>query len=57
MRFTIRDIIWLTLVVALAMAWWVDHDQQWREILRLIDLAQHETRDVQGEEVKLSESP
>jgi hypothetical protein len=24
-RFTIRDLLWLTLVVALATGWWVDH--------------------------------
>jgi hypothetical protein len=25
LRFTIRDLLWLTVVVALAVAWWVDH--------------------------------
>ena len=29
-RFTIRDVLWLTVVVALAVGWWVD-----RERLRL----------------------
>jgi len=24
-RFTIRDLLWLTLVVALATGWWLDH--------------------------------
>ena len=24
-RFTIRDLLWLTLVVALAVGWWLDH--------------------------------
>jgi hypothetical protein len=24
-RFTIRDLFWLVLVVALAVGWWVDH--------------------------------
>ncbi|HUE69354.1 MAG TPA: hypothetical protein VMP01_00585 [Pirellulaceae bacterium] len=24
MRFTIRDLLWLTVVVALGVAWWVD---------------------------------
>jgi hypothetical protein len=24
LRFTIRDLLWLTLVVALALGWWVD---------------------------------
>jgi hypothetical protein len=26
-RFTIRDLLWLTVVVALAVGWWVDHRQ------------------------------
>jgi len=26
-RFTIRDVLWLTVVVALAVAWWVDRSQ------------------------------
>jgi len=24
-RFTIRDLLWLTLVVAMGVAWWIDH--------------------------------
>jgi hypothetical protein len=24
-RFTIRDVLWLTVVVALAVAWWIEH--------------------------------
>ena len=24
-RFTIRDVLWLTVVVALAVGWWVEH--------------------------------
>jgi hypothetical protein len=27
LRFTIRDLLWLTLVVALATGWWLDHKQ------------------------------
>jgi hypothetical protein len=26
-RFTIRDVLWLTVVVALAVGWWVEHRQ------------------------------
>src|SRR5688572_16881411 len=26
-RFTIRDVLWLTVVVALAAAWWLDHSR------------------------------
>jgi hypothetical protein len=25
LRFTIRDLLWLTLVVGLAVGWWLDH--------------------------------
>jgi hypothetical protein len=25
MRFTIRDVMWLTVVVALTLGWWLDH--------------------------------
>jgi hypothetical protein len=25
MRFTIRDLLWLTVVASLAVGWWVDH--------------------------------
>jgi hypothetical protein len=25
MRFTIRDVLWATAVVALALGWWIDH--------------------------------
>jgi hypothetical protein len=27
MRFTIRDLLWLTVVAAVAVAWWVDRSQ------------------------------
>jgi serine protease Do len=27
LRFTIRDLLWLTLVIALAVGWWVDHQK------------------------------
>lgn len=26
-RFTLRDVLWLTMVVALALGWWIDHRQ------------------------------
>jgi hypothetical protein len=25
LRFSIRDLLWLTLVVGMAVAWWIDH--------------------------------
>ena len=27
-RFTIRDLVWLTLVVALTVGWWIEHSRQ-----------------------------
>lgn len=27
MKFTIRDLFWLTVVVALGVAWWIEHRQ------------------------------
>jgi hypothetical protein len=52
-RFTIRDLLWLTVVVALGAGWWVDHvratrrDQQWRHCFldachRLVNVAAEE---------------
>jgi hypothetical protein len=31
-RFTIRDVLWLTVVVALVVAWWGDHIRLVREL-------------------------
>ena len=28
MRFTIRDVLWLTVVFALALGWWIDRTRQ-----------------------------
>ena len=28
LRFTIRDLLWLTLMVAILAAWWVDHHRR-----------------------------
>jgi len=30
-RFTIRDVLWLTVVVAMAVGWWIDRDRTWRQ--------------------------
>jgi hypothetical protein len=33
LRFTIRDLLWLTLVVALMVGWWIDHrHRNWVQI-------------------------
>ena len=26
-RFTIRDVLWLTVVVAMGVGWWIEHDR------------------------------
>jgi len=40
-RFSIRDVLWLTVVVALAVGWWLDHRQitpHEREVLKRLNL-------------------
>jgi len=37
LRFTIRDLLWLTLVVALCMAWWIDHRPPRYEVIDVGD--------------------
>ncbi len=34
MRFSIRDLLWATLVVALCVGWWVDHGQMAAKVLQ-----------------------
>jgi hypothetical protein len=40
LRFTLRDLLWLTALVALAVGWWLDHDrlERQREMERLEQL-------------------
>ncbi|HZL87170.1 MAG TPA: hypothetical protein VFB96_02235 [Pirellulaceae bacterium] len=35
MRFSIRDLLWLTLLAAFAVAWWIDRSQLAAEVERL----------------------
>ena len=35
MKFSIRDLLWLTVVVALVVAWWLDHRQQGAENVKV----------------------
>ena len=30
MRFTIRDLLWLTLVVAISLGWWIDRNRNYQ---------------------------
>jgi hypothetical protein len=37
MRFTIRDVLWLTVVVGLGVGWWVDHRRLEQErVMRIL---------------------
>jgi predicted RNA methylase len=36
-RFTIRDLLWLTALLAMGLAWWVDHGKQVNRYQLLID--------------------
>lgn len=35
MRFSIRDLLWLSLVVAMAVGWWIDRDRIHRQEVKL----------------------
>jgi hypothetical protein len=39
-RFTIRDLLWLTLLMAVAVAWWVDRGRLASEVERLRPFAE-----------------
>ena len=43
-RFTIRDVLWLTVVVALAVGWWVDSKRIEKAVTR-IELDRRELND------------
>ncbi len=52
-RFSIRDLLWLTLVVAILVAWWVSYKPQRYEVVdvsaapnRLFLLKDHETGEI-----------
>ena len=54
LRFSIRDLLWLTLVVALAAGWWVDRATIWRQRARQLviakELALEHLREVRANE-------
>jgi hypothetical protein len=37
-RFTIRDVLWLTVVVAILVAWWLDHRAASENIRKLAQM-------------------
>src|SRR5688572_11143781 len=52
-RFTIRDVLWLTVVVAIGVGWWIDHGRieteraRWR---RVSDAFEAKFREVENEQ-------
>jgi hypothetical protein len=44
-RFTIRDVLWLTIVVALAVSWWVDNGRIEKAVTKL----ESDRRDLQAD--------
>ena len=41
-RFTVRDVLWLMVVVALAVAWWVDRQRAHRRNTRQLSIIARE---------------
>jgi hypothetical protein len=37
LRFTTRDLLWLTLVIGMALAWWIDHTIRFRETVKIAE--------------------
>jgi len=44
-RFTIRDVLWFTIVVALTLSWWIDN----RRIEKTVSKLETDRRDLQAE--------
>jgi hypothetical protein len=44
-RFTIRDVLWFTIVVALTLSWWIDN----RRIEKTVGKLETDRRDLQAE--------
>ena len=52
LRFSIRDVLWLTVVVALAVAWWVARTSADKKIEQLtVSLSAAETRLAEAEDL------
>lgn len=46
MKFSIRDLLWLTVVMALAVAWWLDHRRQAAENRKITEFVEFYERDL-----------
>ena len=47
-RFTIRDLLWLTLVVALVLGWWIDRRNLTQTIAGWGEMVDHQLDTIQG---------
>lgn len=45
-RFTIRDLAWLTVAVSVALGWWLDHQRLQRQHAREIDEVEQRAADL-----------
>ena len=43
MKFSLRDLMWLTVVVALALGWWLDHRQS-QHLGRRLEISEFEAK-------------
>lgn len=52
-KINLRDLFWLTLVVALAAGWWVDHSRaaaQYEQLKAFLEISKYGTRHMQREQ-------
>jgi hypothetical protein len=47
--FTIRDMLWLTALVAMGSSWWLDHSRQTSRQLEAARIHQHDVREFRGQ--------
>ena len=55
-RFTIRDVLWLTVVVAMGAGWWVEHRQQVELRVKQARIQEELVRAHQAEAMRARES-
>jgi outer membrane murein-binding lipoprotein Lpp len=56
MKFGIRDIVWLTILVALAMTWWLDHQANVRKHDQLQQQVQPLRRELFGDRMERAQA-
>ena len=55
-RFTIRDMLWLTAVVALAVGWWLNHSSHQAKAIEAAKIHHEDLRQLTGEIAALKEN-